>query len=186
MKVVEYYSKPSSRSACSKSMRSSRKRLRRTSGLKLDFSFKRTLSKSPWTVWKSRSSSFGKDATRERVLRKEVTAIYRIACKPECVLLPDTSGVPSGSYKCRRRNFSLANRMCLVTPEERERMIFLCKRIKAEKSPEKFNELVELNDILNSKQERLRKTKPNWWLPMIASECSNSVEGSRESQTRSV
>ena len=48
-----------------------------------------------------------------------------------------------------------------MTPEERERMIFLCKRIKAEKSPEKFNELVELNDILNSKQERLRKTKPN-------------------------
>jgi hypothetical protein len=49
-----------------------------------------------------------------------------------------------------------------VTPEERERMIFLCKRITEEENPEKFNELVgELNDILDSTQERLRKTKPN-------------------------
>jgi hypothetical protein len=49
-----------------------------------------------------------------------------------------------------------------MTPEERERVEYLCKRITEEKDSEVFNSLVqELNDFLDSKQERLRRQTPN-------------------------
>ncbi len=46
-----------------------------------------------------------------------------------------------------------------MTPDERERMNWLCLRIQDEKDPETFDALVqELNDLLEVKQERI---KPN-------------------------
>ena len=49
-----------------------------------------------------------------------------------------------------------------MTPEERERLDYLCKRIIEEKNPEMFTALVqELNDLLDSKQERLRRQTPS-------------------------
>jgi hypothetical protein len=52
-----------------------------------------------------------------------------------------------------------------MTPEERERMDYLCKRIAVEKDPETFDRLVkELNDLLEVKHERIHpehKAGPN-------------------------
>lgn len=52
-----------------------------------------------------------------------------------------------------------------MTPEERERMEWLCKRIAEEKDPEKFDELVkQLDDLLEVKHQRIHpehRTKPN-------------------------
>ncbi len=52
-----------------------------------------------------------------------------------------------------------------MTPDERERMYFLCKRITEEKDPSTFSRLLdELNILLAVKQERIdpeHKTKPN-------------------------
>jgi hypothetical protein len=43
-----------------------------------------------------------------------------------------------------------------MTPEERERMHFLCDRIAKEKDHTEFSKLVqELNDLLESKEQRL-------------------------------
>jgi hypothetical protein len=43
-----------------------------------------------------------------------------------------------------------------VTPQERERMNWLCNRIQDEKDPEKFDELVHaLNALLEAKHERI-------------------------------
>jgi hypothetical protein len=43
-----------------------------------------------------------------------------------------------------------------MTPEERERMNCLCRRIQDEKNPEQFSELVrELNELLAQKQHRI-------------------------------
>lgn len=43
-----------------------------------------------------------------------------------------------------------------MTPEERERMMYLCKRIQEEQDHAKFMELiVELNDLLARKEHRL-------------------------------
>jgi hypothetical protein len=50
-----------------------------------------------------------------------------------------------------------------MTPEERERMEYLCKCIAVEKEPKVFEELVkELNDLLEAKHKRIHpehKTK---------------------------
>jgi hypothetical protein len=44
-----------------------------------------------------------------------------------------------------------------MTPEEYDRMLDLCARIKVEKDPEKFTELVDaLNDLLDRKAERIQ------------------------------
>lgn len=43
-----------------------------------------------------------------------------------------------------------------MTPEERERMFYLCQRIAVEKDHQIFGELVaELNELLNRKDQRL-------------------------------
>jgi hypothetical protein len=43
-----------------------------------------------------------------------------------------------------------------MTPEERTRMNWLCKRIQDERDPKAFDELViELNDLLEAKHERI-------------------------------
>lgn len=43
-----------------------------------------------------------------------------------------------------------------MTPEERERMEYLCKRIEIEKDPTTFDELVkELNDLIEVKHQRI-------------------------------
>jgi hypothetical protein len=43
-----------------------------------------------------------------------------------------------------------------VTPEERERMNEICRRVQEEKDPEIFDQLVrELNDLLETKHERI-------------------------------
>jgi hypothetical protein len=43
-----------------------------------------------------------------------------------------------------------------MTPQERERMNWLCNHIQDEKDPEKFDELVhELNDLLEAKHQRI-------------------------------
>jgi len=43
-----------------------------------------------------------------------------------------------------------------VTPEERELMTELCKKIQTERKPEIFDQLVrELNDLLEIKHERI-------------------------------
>jgi hypothetical protein len=43
-----------------------------------------------------------------------------------------------------------------VTPEERERMFYLCQRIAVEKDHKIFTELLaQLNEILNRKDQRL-------------------------------
>lgn len=43
-----------------------------------------------------------------------------------------------------------------MTPEERQRMDSLCKRIAVEKDPGTFDQLVkELNDLLEQKHERI-------------------------------
>jgi hypothetical protein len=43
-----------------------------------------------------------------------------------------------------------------MTPEEREKMNEICKRIQIEKNPEIFDQLVrELNDLLEIKHERI-------------------------------
>jgi hypothetical protein len=43
-----------------------------------------------------------------------------------------------------------------VTPEERERMNQICRRVQEEKDPEIFDQLVrELNDLLETKHERI-------------------------------
>jgi hypothetical protein len=43
-----------------------------------------------------------------------------------------------------------------MTPEEREKMNEICKRIQTEKNPEIFDQLVrELNDLLEIKHERI-------------------------------
>ena len=52
-----------------------------------------------------------------------------------------------------------------MTPEEREKMNDLCKRIQTEKNPEIFDQLVrELNDLMEIKHERIHpehKSRPN-------------------------
>ena len=49
-----------------------------------------------------------------------------------------------------------------MTPDERERMTALCRRIAEEQDHQKFMELLEaLNDLLEGKGQRLEKpTKP--------------------------
>jgi len=48
-----------------------------------------------------------------------------------------------------------------MTPDERERMNWLCLRIQEEKDPEIFDRLIkELNDLLEVKQERIRASRP--------------------------
>ncbi|HEX4784785.1 MAG TPA: hypothetical protein VH350_10605 [Candidatus Sulfotelmatobacter sp.] len=51
-----------------------------------------------------------------------------------------------------------------MTPEESDRMKWLCERIKEEKHPETFNSLIrELNDLLGAKHQRIhpqQKTNP--------------------------
>jgi hypothetical protein len=43
-----------------------------------------------------------------------------------------------------------------MTPEERTRMNYLCKRIQDERDPKVFDELVmELNDLLETKHDRI-------------------------------
>ena len=43
-----------------------------------------------------------------------------------------------------------------MTPDERERMNWLCLRIQEEKDPETFDALVqELNDLMEAKHERI-------------------------------
>jgi hypothetical protein len=43
-----------------------------------------------------------------------------------------------------------------VTPEDRERMNLLCKRIQDENDPQKFSGLVnELDELLSTQEERL-------------------------------
>jgi len=43
-----------------------------------------------------------------------------------------------------------------MTPEEREKMNEICKRIQTEKNPEVFDKMVrELNDLLEIKHERI-------------------------------
>ena len=43
-----------------------------------------------------------------------------------------------------------------MTPEEREKMNEICKRIQTERNPEIFDQLVrELNDLLEIKHERI-------------------------------
>ena len=43
-----------------------------------------------------------------------------------------------------------------MTPEERERMNQICRRVQEEKDPEIFDQLVrELNDLLETKHERI-------------------------------
>jgi hypothetical protein len=53
-----------------------------------------------------------------------------------------------------------------LTPEERERMFYLCQRIAVEKDHKIFSELVaELNELLNRKDQRLENiesTDKNW------------------------
>ena len=45
-----------------------------------------------------------------------------------------------------------------MTPDERERMQFLCKQIAKEEDPEKFTKLVqELNDLLEHRVKRLER-----------------------------
>lgn len=49
-----------------------------------------------------------------------------------------------------------------MTSEEREKMNRLCKLIQEEKDPERFTELIqELNELLEQKENRLKKTAPN-------------------------
>lgn len=50
-----------------------------------------------------------------------------------------------------------------MTPEEREQMDELCKRIQEERDPQKFSELVaELDELLSTKEERLTsEPRPN-------------------------
>jgi hypothetical protein len=52
-----------------------------------------------------------------------------------------------------------------VTPEERERMMYLCERIQEEKDRTKFMELVkELLELMERKERRLKaneKEQPN-------------------------
>jgi hypothetical protein len=51
-----------------------------------------------------------------------------------------------------------------VTPDERERMNDLCRRIMDEKDPLKFDQLTaELNDLLEAKHQRIHPEhkKPN-------------------------
>lgn len=52
-----------------------------------------------------------------------------------------------------------------MTPEEREQLEYLCKRIEVEKDPDTFDRLVkELSDLLEAKHSRIHpghKTKPN-------------------------
>jgi hypothetical protein len=51
-----------------------------------------------------------------------------------------------------------------MTPEERERMNYLCQRIQEEKDPKIFDELVrELDELMEAKHERIHpehRTKP--------------------------
>ncbi len=48
-----------------------------------------------------------------------------------------------------------------MTPDEKERMITLCKRIEKEKHPQKFIELVtQLNNLLDGKSQRLNSPFP--------------------------
>ena len=51
-----------------------------------------------------------------------------------------------------------------MTPEERERMQYLCKRIEVEKDPQIFDQLViELNNLIEAKHGRIHpehKPKP--------------------------
>lgn len=47
-----------------------------------------------------------------------------------------------------------------MTAEERERMMWLCKRIQEEKDPRKFSELLlQLDELLAAKKERIREAK---------------------------
>ncbi len=52
-----------------------------------------------------------------------------------------------------------------MTPEERQRMNWLCTRIQEEKDPNTFDQLVhELNDLIADKHERIHpehKIKPD-------------------------
>lgn len=47
-----------------------------------------------------------------------------------------------------------------MTPQEREQMYQLCRRIQEEKDPAKFNVLIKaLNDLLAAKEERINKSQ---------------------------
>jgi hypothetical protein len=49
-----------------------------------------------------------------------------------------------------------APRKTSMTPDERERMNFLCEQIAKEQNHDRFSKLVqELNDLLESKEQRL-------------------------------
>jgi len=49
-----------------------------------------------------------------------------------------------------------------MTSEEREKMNRLCKLVQEEKDPGRFAELIqELNELLEQKESRLKKTPPN-------------------------
>ena len=50
---------------------------------------------------------------------------------------------------------------CKVTPDERERMNWLCLRIQEEKNPKTFDELVhELNELLEDIHGRIHSQNP--------------------------
>ena len=49
-----------------------------------------------------------------------------------------------------------------MTSEEREKMNRLCKLVQAEKDPDRFAKLIqELNELLERKESRLKKTPQN-------------------------
>ena len=52
-----------------------------------------------------------------------------------------------------------------MTPEERERFVWLCQQVQTEKDPKKFDQYVrELNDLLEAKHRRIHpehKATPN-------------------------
>jgi hypothetical protein len=56
-----------------------------------------------------------------------------------------------------------------MTPEEREQLDYLCKRIAMEKDPQKFDSLVkELEALLEAKHERLQLMRPSGSFPATA------------------
>jgi hypothetical protein len=56
-----------------------------------------------------------------------------------------------------------------MTPEEREHLDALCKRIAIEKDPQRFDSLVrELEALLEAKHERLQSMRASGFLPATA------------------
>lgn len=63
-----------------------------------------------------------------------------------------------------------------MTPDERERMQFLCERIAKEEDREEFTKLVhELNDLLEHKGQRLER-------PASPADSKSSIPGIRPSE----